>query len=248
MVLSVCKDVQGFSRLSKMRTNYRQWSVCDISDGVYSQGVQTFLCSSAYSQQTFCGQGMDNLFIFFNRDNCHSIRLFIIAAKLCEYFVKAYSYADSYSQFVFYPTADFICDFGALFYVFYISRNIKPGFVKSERFYHIGVVGVYPCCHFRETQVLVKMWFDHYKLFAFFFCLPYSFTGFDFIFFCYFIFCQNNTMAVFDASAYGNGFLSDIRIMQTFHTCIKSVAVTVQYDSHIIFFLTTNIIKRTDVL
>ena len=84
---------------------------------------------------------------------------------------------------------------------------VQPGFVDAERLDHVGVL-IKDLVDFMVILLVFIMMRRHQDQFRTFLpCLPDRFRRFDTVFFCGFIFCQNNAVPVVRIAAYRDRLL-----------------------------------------
>ena len=222
--------MQNITPLAEVRSEHGEGESGELAYGIHAQIIQSALSAPAYIQQIAYIKPPRYIFEVILSDHGYRVGLFVIAAEFSEYLIEADAYADGYPQLALYP-APYLVSY--LYSVHIVCADVQPRLIKSERLYEIGIIGVYAPAKPRKPHVSLKMRLDNYQIGTFGSSLPYSFACFDLVFFCRFIFSEDYTVSFVGVAAYGYGFISYIRVVQTFNSGIKTVTVTVKYSTHI---------------
>ena len=111
------------------------------------------------------------------------------------------------------------------------SCNVCPHFIHSEGFYKVSISPKYFSCELGEFHILIVMRGDYYKIGAFQFGLPNSFTCSDSFCFGCVVLGKDGSVPFFLTSAYCNRKRLQVWVKHAFDGCIEIVHVDMQYRS-----------------
>ena len=159
------------------------------------------------------------------------IRLFIVASKLCEHFIKTYSDRARKLEFFFDSVPYLKSKSFCLIVITDDTCHVEPAFIKAERLHPVGIFGIHFPEFFGIILILFVMRINKNQVRTFCLSLPYCFGGLDAVLFCRFILGKDYSVPHFRIAGHGHRIVSQFRPGYHFDRCKITVLVYMKDDS-----------------
>ena len=203
-----------------------------IPDGFHAVLGQQFPGRAPYEQQVSHRQGPDDLLPVFPGNDSGGIRLFIVAAQLGKYLVKAHPYGQGKAQFLPNPVAQGVRQSrGVAAEEVQGAGDIQPALVDAEGLHQVGVLLVDGVDLLGDLPVQGVMGRQQHQARALPPGLPDGLRRLDAVFLGGFIFCQDDAVAGGGVSTDRRGHAPQVRAAPQLHGGVKAVQIAVQDDA-----------------
>ena len=201
----------------------------DRADGVDAHSGEPFRGRAADKHHIPRGERPENRLIVFARDAGGCVRLFIIAAQLCEDFVERNADGDRDANLLSDSSAQLVCNLLSGTKLVLRARDVQPRLVDAERLHKVGILPVDLVDLVGNLLVEIVMRHDERELRALLLRLPNGLRGLYAVLLCEFVFREDDAVPALRVAADRHRHEFQLRSRDTLDRSEIRVAVTMQY-------------------